>query len=105
MTDYIIQFQHSQPLSASTFSVEILDQTIRIISGVNSQLTEDKLLSASLFFTNTSEIAVRACTFITLGNNPTVQYRFVWTHLSTSALLKRGNAKVVEEGNDHLMVT
>ena len=55
------------------FSVEIFDQTIKIISGVNSQLTENELLSASLFFINILEIAVYAArTFITLGNNPIV---------------------------------
>ena len=98
--------ESSQPLSASVSSAEILDQAIRIISGIDSQLTEDELLSASLFFTNTSEIAVCAAhTFIALGNNPTVQYHFLRTHLSTSALSGRGNAKAVKEGDDHLMVT
>ena len=40
----------SQPSSASVSPAEILDQAIRIISGTDSNLTEDQLLSASLFF-------------------------------------------------------
>jgi hypothetical protein len=96
----------SQPLSASASSAEILDQAIRIISGVDSQLTEDQLLSASLFFTSASEDAVRAArTFIALGNNQMVQYRFLLSQLSRSDFSGRGKAKAVEDGDDHFMVT
>ena len=59
-----------QLLSALTLSpVEILDQALRIILGVDSLLTKNQLLSASLFFTSTSDDVIHAAhTFITLGN-------------------------------------
>ncbi|KAF8805532.1 hypothetical protein BYT27DRAFT_7224832 [Phlegmacium glaucopus] len=98
--------ESSQPLSASMSPAEILDQAIRIISGVDSRLTEDQLLSASLFFTSASEDAVHAPrTFIALGNNQTVQYRFLLSQLSMSALSGKDKAKAVEDGDDHFMVT
>lgn len=94
----------SQLLSASASSTEILDQAIRIISGINSQLTEDQLLLASLFFTSTSKDAVWAAhTFIALGNNQTVQYRFLLSQLSMSDFSGGGKAKAVEDGDDHFM--
>ena len=54
-----------QPSSASTLSpVEILDQVVRIILGVDSLLAKDQLLSASLFFTSALDDAICAtCTF------------------------------------------
>ena len=48
------------PLSAPASTTEILDQAIRIISGDDSSLSEDELLSASLFFTSALEDAVHA---------------------------------------------
>ena len=54
---------------------EILDQAIRIISAEDSGLSEDELLSASLFFNSASEDAVHAArTFNTLGSNRVVKY-------------------------------
>ncbi|KAF8817098.1 hypothetical protein BYT27DRAFT_7247653 [Phlegmacium glaucopus] len=98
--------ESSQPISASMSPAEILDQAIRIISGIDSWLTEDQFLSASLFFTRASEDAVHAaCTFIALGNNQTVQYCFLLSQLSMSALSGKGKAKAVEDGDDHFMVT
>jgi hypothetical protein len=90
--------ESSQPLSASTSSAEVLDQAVRIISGVDSQLTEDQLLSASLFFSSASDDAVRvARTFIALQNSKTVQYRFLLNQLATmSALSGKGKGKAVE---------
>ena len=92
-----------QPLSASASPTEILDQAIRIISGVNGRLTEDQLLSASLFFSSASDDAVRtARTFIALGNNQTVQYRFLLSQLGTSG---KGKAKAVEDDSDDFMMS
>ena len=84
-------------------SAEILDQAVRIISGVNSQLTEDELLSASLFFTSASDDAVCvARTFIALQNNKSVQYRFLLNQLGTMlALSGKGKGKAIE--NDDFM--
>ena len=87
--------ESSQPSSASMSSVEILDQVTRIISGINSLLTEDQLLLASLFFTSASDDAICAAhTFIALGNNHTVQYCFLLRQLSTSSA--KGKDRAVE---------
>ena len=94
--------ESSQPLSASMSSAEILDQAIRIISGIDSLLTEDQLLSASLFFTSGSDDAIRAaCTFIALGNNHTVQYCFLLRQLSTS--LAKGKGRAVDDDDDFMV--
>ena len=93
-----------QPLSASVSPAEILDQAIRIISGGNGmgRLTEDQLLSASLFFSSASDDAVRtARTFIALGNNQTVQYRFLLSQLATRS--GKGKGKAVEDDSDDFM--
>ena len=83
----------SQPLLASMSSAEILDQAIRIISGINSLLTEDQLLLASLFLTSALDNAIHAaCTFIALGNNHTVQNHFLLRQLSTSLAKGKGRA-------------
>ena len=83
----------SQPSSTSISPVEILDQVIRIISGTDSNLTEDQLLSASLFFTSASEDAIHAArTFVALSNNHMVQYHFLLSQLSTSSAKGKGRA-------------
>ena len=88
----------SSPLPASASPTEILDQAVRTISGVDSQLTEDQLLSASLFFTSASDDAVRvARTLIALQNNKSVQYRFLLNQLGMSALSGKGKDKAVED--------
>ena len=98
-----------QPLAnsslASASPMEILDQVIRIISADDSFLSDDELLSASLFFTSGSEDAVRAArTFIALGSNQAVQHRFLLHQLEIAALLPgKGKGKAVE-GDDHIMV-
>ena len=97
----------SHPLSASASSTEILDQAIRIISGIDGSLTDDELLAASLFFTSASENAICAAhTFIALGNNnQSVKYRFLLHQLNTAGLLSgKGKAKAVEDGDDLSMV-
>lgn len=92
--------------SASMSSAEILDQAIIMVSADDSGLSEDQLLSASLFFTSASEDAVRvARTFIALGNNRVVQLRFLLRTLDTAALLPgKGKAKATDSEDDHLMV-
>ena len=92
-----------QTLSASTLSpAEIFNQAVRIISSVNSQLTEDQLLSASLFFTSALDDAVYAtCTFITLGNNQTVQYHFLLSQLST--LSAKGKSRAMDNEDDFMV--
>jgi hypothetical protein len=45
---------------ASASPEDILDRAIRFISADDAFLTEDELLAASLFFTSTSEDAIRA---------------------------------------------
>ena len=83
--------------------VEILDQAVRIISGVDSLLTKDQLLSASLFFTSASDDAIHAAhTFIALGNNHTVQYHFLLSQLST--LLAKGKSRVVDNEDDFMVM-
>ena len=68
----------ANPSSASASLTEILNQVIRIISAEDSFLSNDELLSASLFFTSASEDGVHAaCTFIALGSNQAVQYCFL----------------------------
>ena len=95
----------SQSLSASVSPAEALDQAIRIISGADSQLTDDQLLSASLFFTSASEDAVHAArTFITLEGNQTVQYRFLLSQLSMSAFSGKGKGKAMNDDDDDFMV-
>ena len=92
----------SQPLSASMSSAEILDQAIRIISGINNLLTEDQLLLASLFFTSALDDAIHAArTFIALGNNHTVQYCFLLRQLSTS--LAKGKGRAVDDDDDFMV--
>ena len=92
----------SHPSSASLSPVEILDQVIRIISGIDAHLTEDQLLLASLLFTSASEDAIcAACTFVALSNNPTVQYHFLLSQLSTSSA--KGKGRAVDD--DDFMVT
>jgi hypothetical protein len=94
----------SQPSSASVSSTEILYQAIRIISGVDSQLTEDQFLSASLFFTSASDDAIRvAHTFIALGNNQTVQYHFLLSQLGKLDSSGKGKGKAVEEEEDFMV--
>ena len=91
----------SNPSSASPSQMEILDQVIRIISAEDSLLSDDQLLAASLFFTSGSEDAVHAaCTFIALGGNQPVQYRFLLHQLEIAALLPgKGKGKAVEDDN------
>jgi hypothetical protein len=96
----------SNPLSASASTTEILEQSIRIISANDSPLSEDELLSASLFFTSASEDTIRvARTFIALSNNQVVQYRFLRRQLEIAALLPgKGKAKATDtEDGDDLM--
>ena len=95
----------SDPSLASPSSTPILDQVVRLISADDSGLSEDELLSASLFFTSGSEDAVRAAhTFIALGNNRVVQHRFLLRQLDTAALLPgRGKARALDD-DDHFMV-
>ena len=95
----------SNPSSASPSQTEILDQVIRIISAEDSLLSDDELLAASLFFTGGSEDAVRAArTFIALGGNQPVQYRFLFHQLEIAALLPgKGKGKAVED-DDQIMV-
>jgi hypothetical protein len=113
-----VEFQPvpSQPLGPSTGNalqpsesaspMKILEQVIDIISAEDSlfKLTDDELLAASLFFTNASEETVRiAHTFIALGNNRSVQHRFLLRQLEMAALLPgKGKGKAVED--DHSMV-
>ena len=89
----------SNPSSAPLSNAEALDQRIRLISADDSGLTEDELLSASMFFTSASEEAVRAArTFLALGNNRIVRHRFLIRQLNTAALLPgKGKAKAVED--------
>ena len=96
----------SQPSLALAPPVKILDQAIKIISGVNSHLTEDQLLSASLFLTSTSDDAIRAAhTLVTLGNNQAVQHHFLLSQLSTLALSGKGQGKALEDADDDFMLT
>jgi len=83
-------------------NAEILNQAIRIISADDSFLSEDELLSASLFFTSASEDAIRvARSFIALCNNQVVQYRFLRRQLEIAALLPgRGKAKATDTEDD-----
>ena len=98
--------ESSQPLSALAPPEGILDQAIRIISGVNSHLTEDQLLLASLFFTSTLDDAIcAACTVVALGNNQAVQHRFLLSQLSTLTLSGKGKGKALEDADDDFMVT
>jgi hypothetical protein len=66
-------------------------------------LSEDELLAISLFFTSTSDDAVRAAhTFVTLGNNQVVQHCFLLRQLDAAALLPgRGKDNAMENGDDH----
>ena len=93
------------PSLASPSSTPILDQVVQLISADDSGLSEDELLSASLFFTSGSEDAVCAAhTFIALGNNQAVQHRFLLCQLDTAALLPaRGKARALDD-DDHFMV-
>ena len=85
-------FQTIQPSSISldsdlSSSDKVLQQAINFTT-TDGFLTEDELYAASLFFTSSSENVVRAArTFITLGNNRTVQRRFLLNQLHTAALL------------------
>jgi hypothetical protein len=91
----------SQPSLTSIPSAEIFYQAIRIISGVKSQLTEDQLLLASLFYTSAFNDAVCvACTFVALRNSQTGQYRFLLSQLSTSSA--KGKARAVD--NDFMVM-
>lgn len=89
----------SNPSSSFTSPTQLLDQAIQLVSADNSGLSEDEILSASIFFNSSTEEAVRAArTFITLSNNPTVQRRFLLRQLDTAALLPgKGKAKAVED--------
>ena len=91
--------------SASPSSTPILNQLIRLILADDSGLSEDELLSASLFFTSGSEDAVHAArTFIAPGNNQVVQHCFLLCQLETAALLPgRGKARALDD-DDHFMV-
>ena len=83
--------------------MEILDQVVRIISGVDSLLTMDQLSLASLFFTSALDDAIHAThTFIALGNNHTVQYFFLLSQLSTS--LAKGKSRVVDNEDDFMVM-
>ena len=83
-------------------SVEILDQAIRIISGIDSLLTGDQLLLASFLFTSASDDVIRAAhTFITLSNNHTVQYRFLLRQLSISSA--KGKDRAVDDDDDFMV--
>ena len=95
----------SDPSSASLSSTPILNQVVWLISADDSGLSEDELLSASLFFTSGSEDAVCAAhTFIALGNNQAVQHCFLLCQLDMAALLpERGKARALDD-DDHFMV-
>ena len=95
----------SDPSLASPSSTPILNQVVWLISADNSGLSEDELLSASLFFTSGLEDAVCAAhTFIALGNNRVVQCCFLLCQLDTAALLPgRGKARALDD-DDHFMV-
>jgi len=68
-------------------SDKVIQQAISFTT-TDGFLTEDELFAASVFFTSSSEHVVRAArTFITLGNNRTVQRRFLLNQLRTAALL------------------
>jgi hypothetical protein len=67
-------------------SEAILDQALRVITADEGFLTEDELLAASVFFTR-QDAARAAQTFIALGNNRTVQRRFLLRQLTEAGLL------------------
>lgn len=98
----------SQPLSTlsgppqpSDSPMKMLERVINIISANDSLLTDDEQLAASLFFTDASEDSVRAAhTFLGLGNNRTVQHRFLLHQLEIAALLPgkgKGKARAVDD--------
>jgi hypothetical protein len=92
----------SQFLGPGLSSEEILQQAIGLTM-MDGFLTEDKLLSASLFFTSSSKDIVRAArTFITLGNNWAVQCCFLLNQLNTAALLL-GKGKGRDNDDDPML--
>jgi hypothetical protein len=92
---------HLNPPSACP--EDILNQAIRATTSSDSNLSEDELLAASLFFTTASDDAIRAArTFVALGNNQVVQRRFLLRQLDAAALLPgKGKGK---DGEDSSMV-
>ena len=73
--------------STSSSDSEVLDKAIGIITADKDFLSEDNLLAASLFFSNTSNELVRvARTFIALSNRPAMQHRFLLRQLEDAGL-------------------
>ena len=73
--------------SSSSSDSEVLDKAIRIITADKDFLSEDDLLAASLFFSNTSNELVRvARTFIALSDRPAIQHRFLLHQLEDAGL-------------------
>ena len=73
--------------STSSSDSEVLDKAIGIITADKDFLSEDDLLAASLFFSNTLNELVRvAQTFIALSDRPTVQHRFLLRQLEDAGL-------------------
>ena len=74
-------------LSSTSSDSEVLDKAIGIITADKDFLSEDDLLAASLFFSNTSNELVRvARTFIALSNRPAMQHRFLLCQLEDAGL-------------------
>ena len=94
------------PSSASPSDSEILDKAIGILMADKDFLSEDDLLAASLFFSNTSNEVIRvARNFIALSNKPGVQHRFLLHQLEEAGLRTtgKGKGKAVANDNDFQM--
>jgi hypothetical protein len=88
------------PPSTSSSDSEILDKAVGIVTADKDFLSEDDLLAAILFFSNTSNEVVRiARNFIALSNSPAVQHRYL-LHQLTDAGLRSGKGKGKATAND-----
>ena len=76
--------------STSSSDSEILDKAIRIVTADKDFLSEDDLLAASLFFSNTSsDVVCVTRTFIAFSDKPAVQHQFLMCQLEDAGLCTR----------------
>jgi hypothetical protein len=101
----LVPSQLPGPSLASSSDSEVLDKAIGIVTANKDFLSEDDVLTTSLFFSNTSNEVVRiAQNFIALSNRPGVQHCFLSHQLEEAGLRKgKGKGKAIANDDDFQM--
>ena len=104
-TSHALSIPSQFPGPSSSSDSEVLNEAFGIITADKLFLSEDDLLAASLFFSNTSNEVVRiARNFIALSKTPAVQFKFLLHQLKEAGLCTgKGKGKAIANDDDFPM--